>query len=66
MTYALAIAELPAGTKWTASFGYPGCPGYVEYYRNDKGQRWNICNGSCEFTKDQWHINQIGDAKVQS
>lgn len=61
MTYQQAIDELPATARWSCSFGYPGVPGYVEYWRDSESKRrWNICNGTFA---DTWRINQIGDAR---
>ena len=45
MTYNEIIAQLPADTKWSSSFGYPGEGGYCEYHRDAQGKRYIIQNG---------------------
>lgn len=51
MTMKEAYAMLPAGAKWSCSFGYPGVEGFVEYYRND-GILWIVRN--TPHDKDNW------------
>ena len=49
MTEQEARARLPAGAKWSSSFGYPGEERYTEYWRSEAdryviqkdGSRWS-------------------------
>ena len=55
-TYRDAAALLPADTKWSSSFGYPGEGGYAEYHRDSQGHRYMILNGRWG---DAWTISSI-------
>lgn len=55
-TYREASAFLPADTKWSSSFGYPGEGGYCEYHRDPAGKRYTIQNGQWG---DAWTIAMV-------
>lgn len=55
-TYRDAAALLPADTKWSSSFGYPGEGGYAEYHRDQAGRRYVIENGRFG---DAWTISMV-------
>jgi hypothetical protein len=44
-SYGAASSVLPADATWSASFGNPGCGGYVELFRTPRGERFTISNG---------------------
>jgi hypothetical protein len=41
-SYNQALESLPAGARWSASFGNPGEERYSEIYRHPDGRRWKI------------------------
>lgn len=45
-TYHEAAEALPAGAKWSSSFGNPGEGGYCEFFRTPEGKRFQITNGT--------------------
>ncbi len=56
MTYGEALAALPHGAAWSASFGYPGEGGYSEYWRTPDGRRFEISNGSYLDDGQTWKM----------
>jgi hypothetical protein len=56
MTRNEAYDQLPADAEWSCSFGYPGEPGFVEYYRDPKGNRYNI---AVDAYRAGWSFNRI-------
>jgi hypothetical protein len=42
LTYKQALALLPAGAKWSSTFGCPIDDGYSEWYRTLQGDRFEI------------------------
>lgn len=59
MSYQQAIDTLPAGAKWSNSFGYPGEGGYCEYWRTPDGKRYQVSNGEYwRFAKFVWTVKE--------
>lgn len=59
-SYKEAAATLPAGAKWSASFGNPGQGGYSEYFRTAEGKRFAIENGSWSaFEPFVWTVKEV-------
>lgn len=58
--YDEVLAVLPAGTKWSSSFGYPGKGGYLEYHRDPEGVVYVISNGSwMSFAPFEWSMRKL-------
>jgi len=55
-TYSEAAKQLPEGSKWSSSFGYPGEGGYTEIHRTPAGDRWQITNGTWG---DEWSCKPL-------
>lgn len=45
-TYQEAVASLPVDAEWSSSFGLSTEGGCTVYFRNPKGKRWTVSNGS--------------------
>lgn len=54
MTYAQASSKMPPDARWSCSFGNPGEGGYVEYYRDQAGNRYVITNGRWDESGKVW------------
>jgi len=50
MTYHQAIDTLPAGSKWSCSFGNPGEDRYSEFWRDQSGARYEVSKLDNRYT----------------
>jgi hypothetical protein len=57
-TYSDAAATLPNDAKWSCSFGYPGCGGFKDCFRDSQGRLFTISNGSWDaFEPFTWSVS---------
>lgn len=59
MTQTQAYDTLPAGAKWSSSFGNPGEGGYTEFWRTAEGKRYVVANGKYDaISPFLWTVEQ--------
>lgn len=58
MTHAKAVAALPAGAAWSASFGNPGERFYTEYWRTQDGRTFILSDGGDEYLPHDWTVRE--------
>lgn len=56
MTHAKAVASLPEGAKWSASFGNPGERFYSEYWDAPGGRTFILSDGGDEYLPHDWTV----------
>ena len=61
-TYTEAADHLPPDAKWVASYGYPKCPGFEDFFCDGSGRRWIISNGPWHALSMEWSVKTEGEA----
>lgn len=60
MTYAEAMAKLPANVAWSCSFGWAGEGGCKVHFRTQAGELFVVSNGPYDALKPfDWQLKKV-------